>query len=116
MLILNKYKIEPGDIKINPDAKKNLFNFFNFPYLNEEDLFNAPEWIQDQVWYSIFPERFNNGDESINPNNSLPWGETTSYSNRQRFGGDLQGIIDKLEYIKDIGFTCANIHKFRCTI
>ncbi len=93
------------DILVNPNSKKNLFNFFNFPYLNEEDLFNAPSWVQDQVWYSIFPERFKNGDSSINPENTLSWGETDRYSNSQRFGGDLQGIIDKLQYIKDIGFT-----------
>lgn len=48
------------DLKINPNEKFNLFNFFNFPYLNEEDIFDAPTWIQDQVWYSIFPERFHN--------------------------------------------------------
>lgn len=96
---------ETIDILKYPDAKKNLFNHFNFPYLNEEDVFDAPPWVEDQVWYSIFPERFNNGDSSINPENTLPWGKTDKYSNSLFFGGDIQGIIDKLEYIKSVGFT-----------
>jgi|LGOV01.1.fsa_nt_gb glycosidase len=93
------------DLDINPELLKNHFNYFNFPFLNEEDIFSAPSWVQDQVWYSIFPERFSNGDRSINPKNTLKWGETDKYSNHQRFGGDLQGIIDKLDYIKEVGFT-----------
>ncbi len=93
------------DIIKNPEAIKNLFNHFNFPYLNEEDLFDAPSWVQDQFWYSIFPERFNNGDSSINPEGTLLWGSVDKYSNRQIFGGDLQGIINKLTYIKSVGFT-----------
>ncbi len=93
------------DIIKYPEAKKNLFNHFNFPYLNEEDLFSAPSWVQDQVWYSIFPERFNNGDPSINPKGTLEWGKVDKYSNHQFFGGDLQGIINKLPYLKSVGFT-----------
>ncbi len=93
------------DLDVFPKSKSNLFNYFNFPYLIEEDIFNAPAWIEDQVWYSIFPERFSNGDKSINPSNTLPWGETPKYSNNQRFGGDLQGIINNLEYLKSVGFT-----------
>jgi glycosidase len=96
---------ETFDIIKFPKQRTNHFNYFNYPYLNEEDIFNAPSWIEDQVWYSIFPERFHNGDTSINPNNTLEWGNTKSYSNEQRFGGDLQGIIDQLDYIKKSGFT-----------
>lgn len=107
-LINNQYLFgcrEIVDITLQPESTNNLFNFFNFPYLNEEDIFSAPKWIEDQVWYSIFPERFNNGDPSINHPNTMAWGDTTSYSNEQRFGGDLRGIINKLDYIKNIGFT-----------
>lgn len=107
-IINNQYLFgsrEIVDLKINPNEKFNLFNFFNFPYLNEEDIFDAPSWIQDQVWYSIFPERFHNGDPTINTENTLKWGDTENYSNNQRFGGDLEGIIQKLPYLKNIGFT-----------
>lgn len=93
------------DLSHYPEQKRNLFNYFNFPYLNEADLFDAPKWVENQVWYAIFPERFANGDELINPPETLAWGDTKKYSNSQRFGGDLQGIIDHLDYIEDMGFT-----------
>ena len=93
------------DLDSYPNQRYNLFNFFNYPYLNQEDVFSAPKWIEDQIWYSIFPERFSNGDSSINPSNTLKWNDTLKYSNEQRFGGDLEGIIQKLPYLKSVGFT-----------
>ncbi|AIO19341.1 Neopullulanase [Candidatus Izimaplasma bacterium HR1] len=93
------------DLEKQPKLLKDHFNYFNFPFLNEEDIFNAPSWVENQTWYSIFPERFSNGDPSINTPDTLKWGDTKEYSNHQRFGGDLQGIIDKLDYIKASGFT-----------
>ena len=97
------------DIKKYPEAKKNLFNHFNFPFLNEEDLYNPPPWVQDQVWYSIFPERFSNGNPKIDPEGTIEWGKTDKYSNSQFFGGDIQGIINNLEYIKDSGIYIPKI-------
>jgi len=93
------------DLKAYPNLRYNLFNYFNFPYLNEEDLFNPPSWVKDQVWYSIFPERFNNGDASLNKEGTLPWGSEEKVSNDQFYGGDLRGIINELDYIQDMGFT-----------
>jgi len=96
---------EVVDLEKYPELRYNLFNYFNFPYVNEEDLFSPPSWVKDQVWYSIFPERFNNGDPSINKENTLPWGSEETVSNDQFYGGDLRGIIQKLDYLKDMGFT-----------
>ncbi len=93
------------DLESTPSAKTDLFNFFNFPYLNKEDLFDAPKWVEDQIWYSIFPERFANGNPDNDPEGTLPWGETESYDNKLRFGGDLEGIIEHLDYIKSLGVT-----------
>lgn len=51
-------------------------NFFCFPFIHTKDVFMAPPWIKDTVWYQIFPERFANGDSTLNPANTLPWGST----------------------------------------
>ncbi len=94
---------------IDLQENKNIVNehlyYFNFPFINEEDLYNPPKWVEKTVWYSIFPDRFHNGNHANDPENTLPWGKTKHYSNQQTFGGDLQGIIDKLDYIADLGFT-----------
>jgi glycosidase len=95
-----------GLIKLSdyPNVMNDHLYFFNFPYINEEDLFQVPKWVETTVWYSIFPDRFHNGDTSNDPQGTLPWGETKHYSNQQVFGGDLQGIINQLDYIAEMGF------------
>jgi len=61
----------------------------------------APDWLADAVFYQIFPERFANGDPSLNPPDVVPW---DSEPTRDNFlGGDLQGIIDHLDHILEVG-------------
>ncbi|MCG3083756.1 alpha-glycosidase [Anoxybacillus sp. LAT_35] len=78
--------------------------YFCFPFLNRIDVFDAPSWVKDTVWYQIFPERFANGNPRLNPPNTLPWGSidptTTSF-----FGGDFEGIIERLDYLVELGIT-----------
>lgn len=76
---------------------------FIMPWMNPADIPVTPAWVNDTIWYQIFPERFCNGDPSINPEGTLPWREKGSVTNQEFFGGDLQGIINKLDYIRDLG-------------
>lgn len=83
-------------------APKDISNYFCFPYLNQIDVFQAPDWVKETVWYQIFPERFGNGDPSLNPKGTLPWGSAAP-SPTNFFGGDFQGVIDHLDYLIDLG-------------
>lgn len=78
--------------------------FFCFPFLNKADVFHAPDWVKDTVWYQIFPERFANGDPRINPENTLPWGSTEPKWDNF-FGGDFEGIIQHIDHIVELGIT-----------
>lgn len=91
------------DLKKHPDKKFDLFYYFNFPFLNEIDIFKTPKWAKDTIWYQIFPERFNNGDKTNDPEGTIEWGKVKQYENHFFFGGDLQGVTEKLDYIKDLG-------------
>jgi len=66
-----------------------------------EETFDVPDWAYDAVWYQIFPERFAMGDSTINPPDVEPWGGVPTYTNF--FGGDLQGVIDHLWYLEELG-------------
>ncbi len=35
---------------------------------------SVPEWVQDAIFYQIFPDRFANGDLDNDPPNSVRWG------------------------------------------
>ncbi|WNQ12919.1 alpha-glycosidase [Paenibacillus aurantius] len=75
--------------------------YFEYPYLHEIDVFNPPEWAKDAVFYQIFTERFCNGDPANDPEGTEPWGGQPTTTNS--FGGDLQGVMDKLDYLVDLG-------------
>ncbi len=97
--------LERGFFKLDDEAIKQDGNsYFAFPYVNQEDIFKAPAWVRDVCWYQIFPERFANGDTSNDPENVLPWGSCDPTA-QTFFGGDLQGIIDHLDYLQDLGVT-----------
>ncbi|SHF72629.1 glycoside hydrolase family 13 protein [Pedobacter caeni] len=55
--------------------------------------------------YLLMPDRFSNGD----PKNDVVKGMKETKLNRDsmyyRHGGDLQGLINKLDYLKDLGIT-----------
>ncbi|WP_223068013.1 alpha-glycosidase [Paenibacillus caui] len=76
---------------------------FEFPFINPVDIFKTPDWVKDAVFYQIFPERFANGDPSLNPEGVLPWGGKPERGNF--FGGDLQGVIDHLDHLSELGVT-----------
>ena len=61
----------------------------------------TPDWLADAVFYQIFPERFANGDPSLDPPGVEPWGAKPTRDNF--FGGDLAGITAHLDHIQSLG-------------
>lgn len=55
--------------------------------------------------YLITPDRFSNGDESNDINKYLKDTSLDRTDGYKRHGGDLQGIINHIDYISDLGFT-----------
>lgn len=106
----------------------------------------APDWAKRATWYQIFPERFRNGDKSNDPPRTVPWshhwekpykpgpdvakgspqdfeekGTFFEYIFDRRYGGDLQGVREKLPYLRDLGvnaiyfnpiFHAESLHKY----
>ncbi|MCL4561337.1 MAG: glycoside hydrolase family 13 protein [Chloroflexi bacterium] len=69
---------------------------------------SVPEWIQDAVFYQIFPDRFVNGDPQNDPPNVQPWGSLPT--SKGFLGGDLQGILQKLDYLLDLGINAIYLN------
>ena len=79
-----------------------MLQCFIVPWMNPSDLNRTPEWVNDTVWYQIFPDRFCNGTPEKNTEDILPW-RTGPVTNRERYGGNLSGIRQKLDYLKELG-------------
>jgi len=63
----------------------------------------VPYWVQDAVFYQIFPDRFRNGDPDNDPQNKQDWGSTPTIWGFQ--GGDLRGVIQEFDYLLDLGIS-----------
>ena len=50
----------------------------------------VPFWVQDAIFYQIFPDRFHNSDPGNDPPNTQTWGTKPTLRGFQ--GGDLRGI------------------------
>ncbi len=62
-----------------------------------------PSWVREAIFYQIFPDRFRNGDPRNDPPHVRPWGELPTPTSF--FGGDLWGILEKLDYLENLGVT-----------
>ncbi len=92
------------DIKKDLNFIHDLAGYFNYPYINEEDLIDSPSWTKDTVWYQIFLDRFNKSKDQ--KEGYLPFGSITDkIKNNMFFGGDLKGVIEKIPYLVDLGIT-----------
>jgi glycosidase len=68
----------------------------------------APAWIRTAVFYQLFPDRFANGDSSLDPPGTVHWDAPPTRTNF--FGGDLAGITAKLGYLADMGFNALYLN------
>jgi len=98
--------------------------------------FHVPEWAKGAVMYQIFADRFNRGNEAndVQTNEYLyigvpvhrekDWDKLPGDLDVGRFyGGDLQGVWDKLDYLEYLGveviyfnplFVSPSNHKYDC--
>ena len=78
--------------------------------------FSTPAWAKGAVMYQIFVDRFCNGDPSNDVEDGeyvyigepvckvKDWDEFPAAMDIRRFhGGDLQGVLDKLDYLEELG-------------
>ena len=93
---------------------------FQLTVYNED--YQTPQFLKGGVMYQIFPDRFcSSGKVHDNvPSDRVMrnWGEMPYYKpdqnghvwNNDYFGGDLDGIRSKLDYLKDLGVTCIYLN------
>lgn len=78
--------------------------------------FRTPDWAKGAVMYQIFVDRFYNGDDSNDVESGeyiyigepctrvKDWEKYPAYMGvREFYGGDLKGVLDKLDYLEDLG-------------
>ena len=92
---------------------REILEYYNFVVVPG---FSTPDWAKGAVMYQIFTDRFYNGDKSndVETNEYYYIGDysqrVTNWDKypanmgvREFYGGDLQGAMDKLDYLQDLG-------------
>jgi alpha-glucosidase len=84
-----------------------------------------PAWVQEQVFYQIFVDRFHAStlnpafrDNRAAPHHPMvkkPWGAPIAPSHAEGaasefYGGDLRGVIEKLDYLSELGVTALYLN------
>ena len=98
-----------------------------------------PKWVRQSVFYQIFPDRFYNGNKDNDVQDgqfiydghksqkkdwNAPLEPYEKTGNLNFYGGDLEGITEKIEYLQELGVTALYLtpifeapssHKYDCT-
>jgi alpha-glucosidase len=108
-------------------------DWYDFKLLSD---YAAPQWVNESVFYQIFPDRFHNGDPELTVKPGAwtkrefsvqvrEWGAPPlpykDAGNLDFYGGDLPGIVQKLDYLQALGvnaiylnpiFTSPSNHRY----
>lgn len=93
----------------------------DFQLLVYEKRANPPKWIFGGIFYQIFPDRFFSAGDNPVKEDSVLCRDLKKFPeflrNREKnnknnlfFGGDLQGIVEKLDYLASLGVTCLYLN------
>ncbi|MEM8874454.1 MAG: alpha-amylase family glycosyl hydrolase [Planctomycetota bacterium] len=121
----SEWMVTQGEVQEIDPAR----NMIGLAFSKDLLAFDVPEWPHHAVWYQVFAERFRNGNPDNDPGKYpyellVPWnsdwwdvlpGETPPSADSdnfytgtgdvwdRRYGGDLQGLQEKLPYLKSLG-------------
>ncbi|MHA1984191.1 MAG: alpha-amylase family glycosyl hydrolase [Candidatus Hodarchaeales archaeon] len=106
-----------GIVKWNPQ------DIYDFKFIAE---FDRPSWTSDAIFYQIFPDRFFDGNPSNNvktdeyevhgqSTKAMRWNESqnfdrSNYPSLEFYGGDIEGIKQKIPYLKNLGITALYLN------
>ena len=110
------FQVETGKVSCYYDTRgvcKDVNEYYHFQLIPG---FKTPEWAKGAIFYQIYVDRFYNGDPSndVLTNEYQYIGDKTvkvddwnkypaTMGVREFYGGDLQGVLDKMDYLQELG-------------
>jgi alpha-glucosidase len=110
------FELNVGNLKCYYNKKgisREPDSFYNFKIIPG---FKTPDWAKGAIMYQIFVDRFYNGDKNNDVVDNeymyvgkpsqrvIDWNKLPNADGiREFYGGDLQGVIDKLDYLDSLG-------------
>lgn len=66
-----------------------------------DEVIQTPDWVQDAIFYQIFPDTFARSERVFKPGGLVPWDDLPGPHGYK--GGDLMGVVEHLDYLADLG-------------
>ncbi|MCM1088377.1 MAG: glycoside hydrolase family 13 protein [Muribaculaceae bacterium] len=100
---------ELADFYIGAAVVDGRSDYYQYPFILKEEIPDVPTWFKTAVVYNIFPDSFASKRRSLQcekEETALPDGRIC----RQKRGGTIRGILENLDYIQEMGFTCLYLN------
>lgn len=113
-----------ADVTIDDHIIEGRSEYYQYPVILREEIPDVPDWFKNAIVYNIFPDSFASGKRSLSGEAKVLEveigaagqedfeGGKKSYKTtcKSRLGGTIQGIIENLDYIQELGFTCIYLN------
>lgn len=99
-----KYYFSEDGLTEDYNFAEGFYNCFQLPYINKNDVMPVVPWMKNAVFYQIFVERFFMGNTTKDKSYiNMQWDEKPTP--KSFAGGDIRGIIQKLDYLEELGIS-----------
>ncbi len=105
----DEFREEMADIRLDGFMIDGRSEYYQYPFLLKSEIYKEPEWFKNALVYNIFPDSFATGKGYIE---KMPKEIEASDKKKckSRLGGTLRGIMENLDYIKELGFDCLYLN------
>lgn len=105
----DEFKKNLPDLLLDNKIVEGRSEYYQYPFILRDEIVNSPEWFKNAIVYNIFPDSFANKKRAIdiNPQKIILSDNNTSMS---LSGGTINGIIENLDYISNMGFNCIYLN------
>lgn len=105
----NRFTKVLADFQLNGTIIEGRSEYYQYPYILKNEIQDVPNWFKNALVYNIFPDSFASGYKEAPKEKKeiiIKEGQTC----KSRLGGTIKGILENLEYIQELGFTCIYLN------
>ncbi|WP_099469037.1 glycoside hydrolase family 13 protein [Konateibacter massiliensis] len=105
----DRFTKEQADFNLDGVILEGRSEYYQYPYILKNEIPDVPGWFKNAVVYNIFPDSFASG-KKIPPKDKKEIVLENGTVCKSRLGGTINGILENLDYIQEIGFTCIYLN------
>lgn len=103
-----KYYFCETGVKDTYDFSLAYYDSFQFAYINKNDIIQNVKWLGNAVFYQVFVDRMDKASKKDEGYINAKWEDLPTP--KSFYGGDLDGLLNHLDYIKSLGVTAIYLN------